>query len=634
MIAGEDEEALAPLDETIGDTAADVLPPEFADPDNLPAFATVAGVDAATPSIPLGSDADYLASLDALDAPMEYDDAPPPEYDGYDSEPEVVEPDGDEAGEVDPYAAMLEHARVLVLPYPTVTADERVRLLTADVDAAKAEQQALRARIADGTSPTLLNAAAMLDELQERADRQRPARIAMLDARQDWMDTEFEAESLWHRIDTVVRPAVAADVAAAGDDDDARALAARGLDWEIWRAGFADDAATAARTHAQEAAAEYERVTAADGGEVTAVDVTTARLAAESVDLATLAELKADVDRTEAMLWRAEQAAMRAAVTDTVIPSTRVQPSVEVVDAPEVETVEHLEHEAPAPTELVVEDAPETAAVPRPVLSPADAALLAKMEQDPIRLVPDAELAAFVDRAGRGRAEPTVVADTEKLYARLDEQAAAIAAARELAAELRRVTAQYEAARSEHTMLTEQLSAAKRRERKTLKPAAADARLREERLARQVQDTQRAAHDAAGRVQADTSEWPAIVHRATDPDRRSADLAAATVFDSAVSERNRRSRTMWVGGRQADAERRARAAANAPQRLDAPAISGITDRKSNAGTPPVDLDQRPRALVSPTKTVKPGANSDRGVGHGPLDAGIEPHRSNDLEQGL
>ncbi|MEV8236997.1 MobF family relaxase [Rhodococcus sp. NPDC077669] len=646
----EDEEAAPVVDEAVSDTVGGELPDEFVIPAALPTQAAASDtvVDGSTASVPVDADADYLASLDALDAPVDYDQPPPPEYDGgYDDEFTGIDHEADAppldteaaaAGtdntdaEIDVWESLRSYVETIELPYPTVTTDERVRLLTQDLDDAKTTYRELRGRISDGTSPAQFHARTMLSELQERADRQRPARIAMLDTRQEWTDREFEAEALWHHIDTVIRPAVAADVAAAGDDDDARALAQRGLDWEIWRAGFVDDTATAARTRAHDAAAEYERVTAADGGEVTAVDVTTARLAAESIDLATLAELKADVDRTEAMLWRAEQAAMRAAVTDTVIPPTRVQPSVEVVDAPEVETVEQLKQTVP--TELAVEDAPETAAVPRPVLSPADAALLAKMEQDPIRLVPDAELAVFVDRAGRGRTEPTVVADTEKLYARLDEQAAAIAAARELAAELRRVTAQYEAARSEHTMLTEQLSAAKRRERKTLEPAAADARLREERLARQVQDTQRAAHDAAGRVQADTSEWPAIVQRATDPDRRSADLAAATVFDSAVSERNRRSRTMWVGGRQADAERRARAAADAPQRLDAPAISGITDRKSNAGTPSVDLDQRPRALVSPTKPVKPGANSDRGVGHGPLDAGIEPHRSNDLEQGL
>lgn len=652
----EDEEAVPVVDEAVSDTIGGELPDEFVIPAALPtqAAATDTVVDGSTPAIPIDADADYLASLDALDAPVDYDQAPPPEYDqapppeydsGYDGEYAGLEheagapldieaADTIEAGtaDADVWDALRSQIETIELPYPTVTTDERVRLLTADLDDAKTRYRELRGRISDGASPAQFHARAMLAELQERADRQRPARIAMLDTRQEWTDREFEAEALWHHIDTVIRPAVVADVAAAGDDDDARALAQRGLDWEIWRAGFVDDTATAARTRAHEAAAEYERATAADGGEVTAVDVTTARLAAESIDLAALAEIKTDVDRTEAMLWRSEQAALRASMTDTPTLTPHAQPSVEAVDAPAADAVEQLERTAP--TELAVEDATEAAPEPQPVLSPADAALLAKMERDPIRLVPDAELAAFVDRAGRDRTEPTVVADTEKLYARLDEQAAAIAAARELATELRRIAAQYEAARSEHAALTEQLSTAKRRDHKTLEPAAEDARLREERLARQVQDTQRAARDAAGRVRAETSEWPAIIERAADPDRRTADLTAAVVFDKAITEQGRRLRAVTIASRQADAERRVRTAAIAPDSLDAPTIAGITDSNSGIGSPPADLEQRPRALVSPSNRVTPSARSGHADRIGPPDTGIERTRSNDLEHGL
>ncbi|MFI7172188.1 MobF family relaxase [Rhodococcoides fascians] len=598
----EDEEAVPVVDEAVSDTIGGELPDEFVIPAPLPthAAATDTVVDGSTPAIPVDADADYLASLDALDAPVDYDQPPPPEYDsGYDQPPpeydgeyteidheadapplDIAAADTIEAGtaDADVWDALRSQIETIELPYPTVTTDERVRLLTADLDDAKTKYRELRGQLSDGTSPAQFHARTMLAELQERADRQRPARIAMLDTRQEWTDREFEAEALWHHIDTVIRPAVAADVAAAGDDDDARALAQRGLDWEIWRAGFVDDTATAARTRAHDAAAEYERVTAADGGEVTAVDVTTARLAAESIDLAALAELKADVDRTEAMLWRAEQAAQRAAMTDTPTLTTHVQPSVEAVDAPAADTVEQLEQTAP--TELAVEDATEPAPEPQPVLSPSDAALLAKMERDPIRLVPDAELTAFVDRAGRDRTEPTVVANTEKLYARLDEQAAAIAAARELAAELRRVTAQYEAAHSEHTSLTEQLSTAKRRDRKTLEPAAADARLREERLARQVHDTQRAARDAAGRVQAETDEWPAIAARAADPDRRAADLAAATLFDTAIIERGRRLRAVTLASDRHAAEQRIRESSGTGKVVETPPIDGLTDKRA------------------------------------------------------
>lgn len=645
----EDEEAVPVVDEAVSDTVGGELPDEFVIPAPLPtqAAATDTVVDGSTPAIPVDADADYLASLDALDAPVDYDQAPPPEYDsGYDDEYTGVDHEagapfdidtadtiGTADAEADVWDALRSQIETIELPYPTVTTDERVRLLTADLDDAKTRYRELRSRISGGTSPAQFHARTMLAELQERADRQRPALIAMLDTRQEWTDREFEAEALWHHIDTVIRPAVAADVAAAGDDDDARALAQRGLDWEIWRAGFVDDTATVARTRAHDAAAEYERVTAADGGEVTAVDVTTARLAAESIDLAALAELKADVDRTEAMLWRAEQAAKRAAMTDAPTP-TRVslESIVEVLDAPAADTVEQLVQETTAPTELSVEDATEPVPEPQLVLSPADAALLAKMQQDPIRLVPDAELTAFVDRAGRGRTEPTVVADTEKLYARLDEQAAAIAAARELATELRRVTAQYEAARTEHTTLTEQLSTAKRRERKTLEPAVDDARLREERLARQVQDTQRATRDAAGRVQAQRTDWPEISTRAADPNRRAADLAAAAVFDTAITEAARRRRLMLTADQRTTTERRMR---DLEQRaVSALAVDGITDLQTAPVQDHAIPNERPRGLVAaPTRAPRsrhPLSDRDR-----PMPSNNpERERDRDLDAGL
>ncbi|QII03751.1 relaxase domain-containing protein (plasmid) [Rhodococcoides fascians A21d2] len=656
----EDEEAVPVVDEAVSDTVGGELPDEFVIPAPLPtqAAATDTVVDGSTPAIPVDADADYLASLDALDAPVDYDQPPPPEFDsGYDQPP--LEYEGDHTGvdheagapfavdaadtigtadaEADVWDALRSQIETIELPYPTVTTDERVRLLTADLDDAKTRYRELRGRISDGTSPAQFHARTMLAELQERADRQRPARIAMLDTRQEWTDREFEAEALWHHIDTVIRPAVAADVAAAGDDDDARALAQRGLDWEIWRAGFVDDTATAARTRAHDDAAEYERVTAADGGEVTAVDVTTARLAAESIDLAALADLKADVDRTEAMLWRAEQAAQRAALTDTPTLMPHVQPSVEAVDASAADAVEQLEQTAP--TELAVEVATEPAPEPQPVLSPADAALLAKMEQDPIRLVPDAELTAFVDRAGRGRAEPTVVADTEKLYARLDEQASAIAAARELTTELRRIAAQYEAARSEHAALTEQLSTAKRRDRKTLEPAVDDARLREERLARQVQDIQRAARDAAGRVQAERDEWPAIVQRASDPDRRSADLASAEVFDTAITERGRRLRAVTLAGERHAAEQRVRTVAGTDLAARAGSIEGVTDESHGDAVNVETADTDAQKNIARLLAGSPGPGRNFGSSAGTQSTQQQSHpavyeRPNDPDYGL
>ncbi|MGA9873910.1 MAG: hypothetical protein WBQ44_22565, partial [Rhodococcus sp. (in: high G+C Gram-positive bacteria)] len=78
------------------------------------------------------------------------------------------------------------------------------------------------------------------------------------------------------------------------------------------------------------------------------------------------------------------------------------------------------------------------------------------------------------------------------------------------------IRSELDTARSDHASLTDRLATTKRRDRKSLEPAVDDTRLREARLARQVRDTQRAAQDAAGRVRAETSEWPAITARAAD----------------------------------------------------------------------------------------------------------------------
>ncbi len=638
----EDEEALAPVDETIGDTASDILPPEFADPGTLPAAVNAAGpVDDASPSIPVESDTDYLASLDALDAPSEYDDAPPPEYDGYDSEP-VAEPDAapldtefnveveHEPAEMDPFDAMLDDARV-ALPYPTVTRDERIRLLRADLDEATAQHRALRAAIADGTSPAMAHSAPLVIEMQERADRQKPARVTMLDARQDWTDAAFEAEALWHHIDTAVRGDVAAAVAAAGDDEDARRLAQRTLDWEIWRAGYADDAAATARARAEVAAAEYERITAADGGAVTNIDVIAARGAAEDIDLGVLADLKAETGRIESALWRAEAAARREAMeAPTQVPVVDAERPLDVAGE-DVTLPETVQSAAPA-----VEEAAE--AEPEVALSAADAELLARMQQDPIRLVPDADLTAFVDRAGRGRTEPTVVADTEKLYAHLAEQAAAIADARELDAELRRITADHDAARTEHATLSDRLGTAKRRDRKTLEPAIEDARTRADRLARQVRDTQRAVAEAAGRVRAETNEWPAISARATDLQRRAADLGTAAVFDMAITEQGRRLRAVTLASERHDAEQRIRTIRGTSSAVRASTIEGVTDNEDRSATTETDDPnaQRHVARLLADASAPGNGQSPTPVDHGPQHdhSAREAERRYDNDRGL
>ncbi len=581
----EDEEALAPVDDVVGDRAGDVLPPEFADPDRLPP--PVGPTASAAVSVEL--DADYLASLDTLEAPAEYDDAPPPpEHDhlGDDverrDEPDAAQPGDDTASGIDPFEAMLADADRIALPYPTVTRDERVRLLRADLDAARARRRELRAAITAGTSPALSAAAPMIAEMSVRADRQKPALVAMLDARQDWTDAALAAETQWHHIDTVMRPAAASAAAAtAAGEDDTAVDARRELDWAIWQVGFADEAADRARARAHDAARAYQDTTAADGGAVTRIDVDAARLAAEELDTAAWFEQDVLCRTLDGQLVRAENAVRRAALTTDTPTSASTAPAA---------------HESAR--------AAATSREPDPVSPPTvdpDAELRETLRRTPIRLIPDDDLLALVDRAG-SRTDPTVVADTEALHARLTEQASAIAAWHEVDVERARIAAALTAARTELASLTDRLANAKRRERKTLEPSAADARTRTEQLTVRLDSARRAADGAAGRVRADRADWSSIVARAGDA-ARSHDLAAAATFDEVITEHGRRRRMMLLHPDRARAEQRVRATEDRRPTMDIAPIIGVTDLRADRV---VNVDEAERDRI---RSVTAGAGT-------------------------
>ena len=112
----------------------------------------------------------------------------------------------------------------------------------------------------------------MIAEMSVRADRQKPALVAMLDARQDWTAAALAAETQWHHIDTVLRPAAASAAASAeAGEDDTAVDARRELDWAIWQVGFADEVADRARARAHDAARAYQDTVAADGGAASGV---------------------------------------------------------------------------------------------------------------------------------------------------------------------------------------------------------------------------------------------------------------------------------------------------------------------------------------------------------------------------
>ena len=625
----EDEEALAPVDDVVGDRAGDVPPPEFADPDRLPPPvgqpASAAQADAHVAAVPVELDADYLASLDALEAPAEYDDVPPPPEHDHDvehqAEPDVTQSGDTAAGDdgIDPFEAMLADADRIALPYPTVTRDERVGLLRADLDAARTRRRELRAAITAGTSPALSAAAPMIAEMSVRADRQKPALVAMLDARQDWTDAALAAETQWHHIDTVLRPAAASAAAAAeAGEDDTAVDARRELDWAIWQVGFADEVADRARARAHDAARAYQDTVAADGGAITRTDVDAARLAAEELDTAAWFEQDALCRTLDGQLVRAENAVRRAALTTDIAPP------------PEATITDSTAQEPDRAVDTLPE--PDFAA---PSTADPDAALRETLRRTPIRLLPDDDLLALVDRAG-SRTDPTVVADTETLHARLTEQASAIAAWRDVEADRARIDAAWNDARTELASMTDRLATAKRRERKTLEAAVADARTRTEQLTDRLDTARRAADAAAGRVRADRADWSSIVDRAGAA-ARDRDLAAATAFDAVITEHGRRRRMMLLHPDRARIEQRVRSTEDRRPTMDIAPIIGVTDLHADrAAGDPVTREERERirshAVPSPAADSTPGSMPDRHR-HAP-DAGADQHSGRDRDSGL
>ncbi len=640
----EDEEALAPVDDVVGDRAGDVLPSEFADPGRLPPpvgqSASAAQADAHVAAVPVELDADYLASLDALEAPAEYDDAPPPpEHDHLGDDVEhQAEQDAAQTGDdtaagddgIDPFEAMLADADRIALAYPTVTRDERVRLLRADLDAARARRRELRAAITAGTSPALSAAAPMIAEMSVRADRQKPALVAMLDARQDWTDAALAAETQWHHIDTVLRPAAASAAAAAetGEDDSA-VDARRELDWAIWQVGFADEAADRARARAHDAARAYQDTATADGGAVTRTDVDAARLAAEELDTAAWFEQDALCRTLDGQLVRAENAVRRAALTtDTPAPT-----AARDVDSGDIESV---------PADVVTVPPEPTAATT--AVADRDADLRAAMRDDPVRLFSDDQIAYLVAVAGH-RSEPTVVADTQRFYTRLDEQVAAITAWREVEAERSRLATDHNAATAELTTLDDRLDAAKRRERKTLEPVVAAARTRTEHLARQLDSAHRAVDAARGRITIDPADWDASLARASDPRVRRDDLAAAASLDTVIREQGRRLRVGAGAPDRRSAEERVRAELSAADRehlsdrFEKLAVAGVAETRPEDTT--TITSTRSKEVVEALRAVPDRARIDP-VGADSSQAGAQrppasPHtqdRRQDRDHGL
>lgn len=236
-----------------------------------------------------------------LDAPPDPDLPPPPDV-------ELDQPV--DTADLDAWAAgLLATTRETPDRYTELRPAERLDRLNRDLATAQRRLDALWQATLEGTTDFLSAALPMLTDMQRRADEQRPYAADAADAHRRWIDESREAEAA---ANAVARLAAQAHTArAAGDDDRAAAL-----DADHALASMVADAAqaTAVSAKAEHDAAELRLAEVAGGAAniVTPTDVQVARLAAEELDLRSLADARRDVEQLNGAVDRTESAVARA----------------------------------------------------------------------------------------------------------------------------------------------------------------------------------------------------------------------------------------------------------------------------------------------------------------------------------
>ncbi|WP_188547579.1 MobF family relaxase [Rhodococcoides trifolii] len=453
-------------------------------------------------------DADYYLSLDTIE---------PAEPQGKtDSLPDA--PDAAEEWQL--YADNAQH--VADLAYPNVAADERVSLLRANIDEAREELHSLRNELMDGRGPSMTAVAPTLMGMRETADRQRPAMIAMLDARHTWIESDCAAEVVRGQIGQFTSDKkVALEI---GDDDRAAALEGT-IAWETWRLTMLVTRVNADRTAAEAAAATYEDVGVADGGHVTPEDVLDARWEAMDLDAVGVSAASKRVNTLQGQLVRAERIAAEEYARSRV-------------------------------DEIVKSAAPAT--------------------ERPFQALSHTELMHVIDRAETDLRQATllVASQTDRVPSieRVHKEQRRIREQAELIALARAARTVYDAASAELSSACQGLTTAGgarmrfRRTHVSPDPAAHD-RLRQARDA--VAQALRTATAAKNEVRLPEGAWESIIERSQDSDAWSAEASAAARDDLAAAETNtkmkvkaERLRSIIEQGREEQRQRRAGKVAN------------------------------------------------------------------------
>ena len=628
------EEPLSPDDEEM------LAPPEAehtADGEH-----TAADVEVATPRRPadvaesvVGElpvvDDDYLASLDALDPGDDHDTAPP-EHDSTAAELDapMIDTDtadvpyGDPPGVEAWILAYADQHPQAPLQYPAATPAERVMLLRADLDDAQKDVRRLRTELLYDTGPAVTAVTPKLIELRNTADRQRPALIAMNDARAEWITAQLAVEDAEKYVATV--RAELATAHTAGDTDRADTLD-RTIEWERWRVRVLTEAADEARAVADDATTAYEQMGIADGGHVTPHDVEYARHAAGEIDLIALAAARDRVSTLEGQLFRAELTVTRDHAHTTVrlddlrgdkpaasLDMRRIDPGAQRGGAANISVAE-------LPTENAIEPAAADREIEPQVAVDQLADLRTVMRAHPIRLRTDGELARTVARIRAWRQQDALVPHRERVpavdavrteQARLSKQAAAIELAHAAAAADSQARLDVAAAEAHLAGVHDTLDSAKRRDRPALteRLADADVQVRTAQHARAV--THQAARDAVARVGVPEHQWEGIVERASDHTALHSAVEAAVEADRAYE-----ATTAELTAR-ADAQRRELELARGEQQRRSeltPAERDGEDRIRAEERPITDPETAPpQSPAIPPHQVgpDPGLDQDRG----------------------
>ncbi|WP_216917397.1 MobF family relaxase [Nocardia noduli] len=477
-------------------------------------------------------DEDYLSALASQEPPadpVEVQDTPPPVLVGVLDVAPLSDWD------------LTTPATPTPLPYAELSARQRVTRLRSDLDTARRRAHELWSAHLAGQGHHRRAAAPMLHGLRRSADSQNRARVAAAEAHHQWTLAEETATGIENEHASAQHEA--ATVHADGDE-----LAALTLDLHASLLGMEADSARAAADTAKALAEEKEHAwrdvaTAQASVPVSLEHLDLAHQTAEGLDLDAVLAARAEVERLEGQLLRAEHTANRTTDDTTTVTDDTVDEPRE--DQPLL---------TPPRVPVATLPRPDTTARQRQRSSSAEVA--ERLRGNRLQMLSTTRLAHEIASVGeqlrRTRAQPayttltpTAVADqTRATHARLHAQADAITTARTDHTTVETLDRDVARARTELATLTHRRDTQHPRGRArrqldtditTAQTHLAELTTRHGQAEEQATRT-RAAAIALGAL---PDRWDHILTRTSDPDTLARELTAAIAEDTQRNQNHR-----------------------------------------------------------------------------------------------